>query len=213
MKVKLLFIATLVLLALNVNASPLMDIQNDVSNYYLRNDLQSDSWFNGHPNLKNLFTQKNGAKLLFAWIGEGNNEFFRKENSYSDKITAKKHFVEYHGLFIDRDRDELNLSIYVPHPKMANIVELGLSDVINDLMPPHVPIFFEKKIKIKGIDGKLYLHKDNACSIILPFPSNTTLRAYKKNCKDNTELETFTSGFDLVRLKQKLTKPEKNNNE
>lgn len=209
MKVNFIFILILLFAFNAYGAGPLQDIKEKVSFYDSKKNLESPAWFKNNPNLKTLFTSDGGAKALYAWIGEGDKDFFRHENIFSNKVTDKKPFITYKGIFVNKEREELKIKIYVPHPKIAYTIELGLNDTINALIPPKIPVFFEKKISINGIDGKLYLHKSKACSILLNFPANTVLRSYKKNCENSEELVKFTKGFDLDRLKLKLSEPKK----
>lgn len=210
MKSSFIFLITLFLAINSYADGPLQDIGIEVGSYTDSKELDSPAWFQNNPNLKTLFTSQGGARALFTWIGEGDKDFFRQENKFSDKIDYKSPFITYDGTFVNKEREELKIKIYVPHPKIASTIELGLNERINALIPPQLPVYFEKKISIKGIDGKLYFHKNKACSIILYFPANTILRTYKKECENSSdELIKFATGFDLNRLKLKLSKPNK----
>ncbi|MGI6680649.1 MAG: hypothetical protein ACOX3T_04110 [Bdellovibrionota bacterium] len=197
-------------LTLNAFASsPLGDIRDKAKDIRASKFLDDPAWFDDNPNLKTLFTEKGGSKALFAWVGEGGSNFYRKSNSFSSTVDKQELFITYKGTYVNKNQEKLKISIYVPHPKIANEIDFGLNDTVNKLMPPHIPIYFEKKVNIKGLQGKLYLHKNNACSIVLKLPSSSILRTYKKHCKESKELEEFTEDFDLARLKLKLTKSKK----
>ena len=206
-------IIALLLSFTNVYAGPLKDIGDAVNNFHHRNEsLEKKSWFKDNPNLQTLFLEENGSKALFAWIGEASGNYFRQDNIFNHNVNEREPFITYKGIYLNREREKLTVKIFVPHPKIGTTIELGLNKTINNLMPPHIPVFFEKKVSIKGIKGKLYLHESKACSILLYFPSSTILRTYKKQCTNSKDLEEFTESFDLTRLKLKLTKPEKNRN-
>ena len=206
------FVLLLFLCVSNVFAGPLNDINNQIINNTLNKPIDSPAWFKDNPNLKILFLEKYGSKALFSWVGEGDGDFFRQDSFYSEKIKFKDPFVIYSADYVNKERELLKISIYVPHPMIASTVELGLNDKINEFFPPQIKTFFEKKVNLKDVEGKLYLHKSNACSIVLNFPSNAVLRTYKKDCKNSDELVKFTEGFDLTRLKIKLSKPKKDSN-
>ena len=204
-------ILTILLTFTDVYAGPLNDIKDALGSMNDNSSLEKKSWFKGHPNLQTLFLEQQGSKALFAWVGEASTKYFRQENEYSNKINEKDPFVTYKGIYLNREREKLTIKIFVPHPKIASTIELGLNKTINDLMPPHIPVFFEKKVSMNGLNGKLYLHESKACSILLNLPSNAILRTYKKQCSNSSDLEEFTKSFDLTRLKLKLTKPNGNN--
>ncbi len=187
-----------------LNDSPLMGKMDKVS------DLANKKWFIGHPNLSNLFMTNSGIKLIPNWIGDGSGDFFSQNKYYSSKLAEKNPILQYRATYLNREREKLSLTVYVPHPKISSSIDLGLNDTINKLSPPVLKIFFEKQIDINGKKGILYLHKNGACSILMTLPSSTRLRTYKKDCKDKEELVTFTKSFDIQRLISKLTKPKTN---
>ncbi len=204
-----IFLAIFVIIPNKIFAGPLNDLKdsNLMQKVEDSSSIDEKKWFRGHPILESIFIEKSGPKMLANWIGEGNNDFFSQEKYYSNKIKEKNPIIKYKGRYVDKERENLFVYVFVPHPKIASTVEIGLNETINKLSPPKIPVFFQKQIEINSNKGMLYLHKSGACSILINLPSGTRFRTYKKDCKDKDELMKFTKGFDINRLKMKLTKP------
>ncbi|MEY4667483.1 MAG: hypothetical protein RL518_182 [Pseudomonadota bacterium] len=162
-----------------------------------------NQWLRGietGTNFASLWTSSNAPHLLLNWSGAKlpYMHYKRPRSARSrDLISAE---VE----LSTSQRDIARLSIMVPHPSIAPLVEANVFEEFRRLRPPMLETVSEKPIPLTVGQGTLYEHKKGGGSLLIPIAQNGVINITIADFKRSQLLIDIAKGLDIERLNRKL---------
>lgn len=151
-------------------------------------------------NFAAVWMSSNSPQLLLNWAGAKLPYFtFRRPRSdrSSELVVAEVELSNF-------DRVICKLSIMVPHPSIAPLVEANVLDEFRKLRPPMLEVVGEKPIPLSQGQGMLYEHKKGEASLLIPTAQHGVIRITTLDYKNAQILIDIAKGLDIDRLNRKL---------
>lgn len=163
--------------------------------------LLSGKWLVAGSNFARLFLQEKGPLNLLEWVGTVIPGFTPR----AEASRRKPEYVSAEKTFRDHNLNQLVLTILVPHPKFASVVDLGLEADFARYEPPFIKILASEKIELRaGFSAMVYSHDDGACSLVIKAPRSSMINISGKTCAIKSSLIDLAQKLDLERLSMKL---------
>lgn len=160
-------------------------------------------WLKGMDSTSNfaaVWMSGNAPQLLLNWAGAKLPYFtFRRPRSdrSSDLVVAEVELSNF-------DRVTCKLTIMVPHPSIAPLVEANVLEEFRKLRPPMLDVVGEKAIALAHGQGVLYEHRKAGGSLLIPIAQNGVIRISTLDYKHSPVLIEIAKGLDIDRLNRKL---------
>ncbi len=166
-------------------------------------DPNRDSWLRGidpGSTFASIWSSSDSPQLLLNWAGAKLPyvHFKRPHGSRS------RDFVSAEVELSTSQRETARLSIIVPHPSIAPLVEGNVLEEFRRLRPPLLSVLSEKPIPLEGVEGKLYEHSKGGGSLVIPIARNGLINLTIRDFKQSQFLIDIAKGLDLERLNRKL---------
>lgn len=171
---------------------------NNVAGGYRESDAK---WLPPGSNIELLFSRgPAGAGILLDWVGEivaGGFSLKRKTPGLS------REFAQLAAVY-GHAEGEVHLTILVPHPKHAELVQMRLIEKFREFDPPHLKIQSVEKFTVKGNSCFLYNHKEGGASLLCRLPGEGLLNIYTASYENAGNIMRFAELINISRLKQKI---------
>ena len=151
-------------------------------------------------NLGSIWGSGNSPQTLLNWAGS-KLPFIQYRRPHGAR---SKDFVTAEVELTDSDRINSRLTIMVPHPSIAPLVEANVLEEFRKLRPPALEVVGEKKIPLTVGEGTLYEHKKGSASLLIPIAQNGIINLSTLHYKDAQSLIEIAKGLDIERLNRKL---------
>lgn len=166
-----------------------------------RKELLGARWFVAGSNFAKVFIDKKGPLIALDWLGTIIHDF----SAGKDGAIRKVEYVRGDRVFTDEKFKRVVVTILVPHPKYASIVDLGLIEVFSSIEPPRLHVVAEHPLSIKGAkSATLYQNEKGDYSIVVKLPRNAVVNITSTERGMRERLQGFAQGLDFERLAQKL---------
>jgi len=164
---------------------------------------QMNQWLRGvdpNSNFAAIWTSSNAPQLLLNWAGAKlpYMHYKRPRSSRSRDLVLAE--VE----LSTSQRDVSHLSIMIPHPSIAPLVEGNVLEEFRRLRPPILEVISEKQIALSKSQGTLYERKDGGGSLVIPISQNGLINITISDFKKSQMLIDIAKGLDIDRLNRKL---------
>jgi len=165
--------------------------------------VQMNQWLRGvdpNSNFAAIWTSSNAPQLLLNWAGAKlpYMHYKRARSSRSRDLVLAE--VE----LSTSQREVSHLSIMIPHPSIAPLVEGNVLEEFRRLRPPILEVISEKPIPLSTSQGTLYERKDGGGSLVIPISQNGLINITISDFKKSQMLIDIAKGLDIDRLNRKL---------
>lgn len=160
-------------------------------------------WLRGvdpNTNFGSLWVSGNAGQLLLNWAG-AKLPFVQYRRAHGART---RDFVTGEVELTNFDRINARLTIMVPHPSIAPLVEGNVLEEFRRLKPPSLEVVGEKSIPLTIGKGMLYEHKRGAASLVIPIAQNGIINLFTLHYKDAQALIDIAKALDIDRLNRKL---------
>ena len=177
-------------------------VLNRSQNKKKRSPLEAQ-WLRGidpTSNFGSIWESGNAPQLLLNWCG-AKLPFVQYRRPHSART---KDFVLAEVELANFDRINSRLTIMVPHPSIAPLVEANVLEEFRRLKPPALDVVGQKPISLTVGAGTLYEHKKGAASLVIPIAQYGLINLWTLHYKDAQALIDIAKGLDIDRLNRKL---------
>lgn len=150
-----------------------------------------------------LALSRDGPKALAEWLGSPSEVFKEVGKLTSSGKGFSKSRREYKGNGID---SVFSFTVLVPAPKNAEAARFSLLPDFAAYDPKIVRSENEEQIQLEGFEATAFTNSGSQmCYIVLKLPHDSVLGFEATNCSSGEALFAFASGFNLKRLRDKLS--------
>lgn len=160
-------------------------------------------WLRGvdpNTNFGSLWISGNAGQTLLNWAG-AKLPFVQYRRDHGSRT---KDFVAGEVELTNFDRVNARLTILIPHPSIAPLVEANVLAEFRKLTPPALDVVGEKPIPLTVGQAMLYEHKRGSASLVITISQNGRINLSTLHYKDAQALIDIAKGLDIERLNRKL---------
>ena len=168
-----------------------------------KRDPVESNWLRGvdpNTNFGSLWVSKNTGQTLLNWAG-AKLPFVQYKRAHGSRT---KDFVTGEVELTNFNRVNTRLTIMVPHPSIAPLVEAKVLEEFRRLKPPALEVVGEKSIPLSVGQGMLYEHKKGSASLVIPIAQNGQINLFTIHYKNAQALIDIAKALDIDRLNRKL---------
>jgi hypothetical protein len=162
-----------------------------------------NQWLRGldpTSNFASIWTSSDAPHVLLNWAGAKLPYMHYKKPQSS----RSQDFVTAGVQLMNGDRDTARLTIMIPHPSIAPLVEANILQEFRRLRPPMLEVLGQKPIPLSIGEGTLYELQKGGASLVIPIAQNGIINITIGNYKRSQILIDIAKGLDIERLTKKL---------
>lgn len=167
------------------------------------NNVSRDTYLRGidpTSNFATVWRTQSGGLELLNWAGS-KLPHYRSHKPRSDR---KDEVVVAEMDLLDNKKATATITIVVPHPSMAPLVEANVLPETRIYRPPVLKVVSEKTIAVSEGTGTLYETEKGGCVIVIPLAQQSLLNVSMVDCKNTEMLIDIAKSLDISRLNRKL---------
>lgn len=202
-----LFVVGLVFFIPSVSqADSLQQIEKDLRHMYRDRDSRSKQnmygpkWFNVNSNYYKVFASQNGGEHLIDWLGYSIDGFVGSRASTQRKLEL----VKAQRVFSANGGGEVELEVFVPHPRFHLMAEYNLLEEYQSRRQPRSLGKLLEEFTIESLPARIYQTERGNCVGLLDLPLHSFLYLNAKSCTQRDAIRTLLKKFDIARISVKL---------
>lgn len=168
-----------------------------------KKSLPVNQWLRGidpTSNFASIWTSSNAPHQLLNWAGAKLPYMHYKR----PRSSRSQDFVTAEVELMNGDRDTARLTIMIPHPSIAPLVEANVLEEFRRLRPPMLNVVGEKPIPLPVGEGTLYELQKGGASLVIPIAQNGVINLTILSYKRSQILIDIAKALDIERLNKKL---------
>lgn len=152
-------------------------------------------------NFATLWRAQNSAIELLNWAGTRLPHY----RTHRPRSVRKDELVLAEIELLNNKKAVALVTIVVPHPSMAPLVEANVLPELRIYRPPVLKVVSEKTIAVTEAKGTLYETEKGACVIVVPLEQQSLMNISMVDCKNTDMLIDIAKSLDIPRLNRKLS--------
>ena len=152
-------------------------------------------------NFATLWRTQNSAIELLNWAGTKLPHY----RTHRPRSVRKDELVLAEIELLNNKKAMALVTIVVPHPSMAPLVEANVLPELRVYKPPVLKVVSEKTIAVTEAKGTLYETEKGSCVIVVPLEQLSLMNISMVDCKNTDMLIDIAKSLDIPRLNRKLS--------